>query len=180
MIVALEPEREVNNAEHLESLAEARRAVSRHSLEHLRDILAADLQRLLTVSVGERDYIVNGALSVLVRALPQREETIRYRLFVIRREVRDIAKLVDEVLRAYLLPLILSEAVRDILHRADKADLLVRENVRLLCLREPLKAIRHPLDRAHLCLAVYLRERFRVFLAESVMLLRENIFKQFL
>ena len=98
MIVALKPEREVDDAEHLKSLAEVRRAIAWNALEHLRDVLTSDLYRLLAVAVGKRDYIVNRALSVDVGGLAESQKSLLNRLRVVGREVRYVSELVDEVL----------------------------------------------------------------------------------
>ena len=87
MVVALEPEREVQYPEHLQSLAEARRAIARNSLEHRRDILATDAQSLLTVAGRERDNIVDSALAILIGGLAESQKSVLYRLFVVGREV---------------------------------------------------------------------------------------------
>ncbi len=69
MIVTLKPKGEVEDAEKLECLTEALRAVTWNTVKSLCDILAAHTSCLIPVAVGECDNVIYSALTVLIGIL---------------------------------------------------------------------------------------------------------------
>ncbi len=75
VVVPLQPQRIVEDAEHLKRLAEVGCAVARNAGQHLHHIAAVLLDRQALVAVAKVDDSINHTPAVFVRSLPHGEQT---------------------------------------------------------------------------------------------------------
>ena len=145
MVVPLQPQRVVEDAEHLERFAEVGRAVARDAGQHLHHIAAVLLDRQAFVAVAEVDNRIDHAPAVCVRVLPHGEQTRTDDPTVVKREVGDKAQLMDVVFCLDVRPLRLGKNVGLLFDRPHQDNLFKRLHLRLLGLAKQLKAAGHAL-----------------------------------
>ena len=126
VVVPLQPQRVMEDAEHLERLAKVGRAVARDAGQHLHHIAAILLNSQALVAVAEVDDGINHAPAVCVRILPHGKQTRTDDPTVIKREVGDKAQLMDVVFCSDVRPLRLGEDVGLFFDRPHQHDLFKR------------------------------------------------------
>ena len=146
VIIALEPERVVQDPEELQSLAQSPCGARGYLREHLGDVISADLLCVLAISFGKVEDRLYHAGAVLVGSFKARKKARLYCRNIIGCVIGLITVLVDGVLRPDRVPLLLREDVGQLSEGAHKNDLLTLENMRLLRTRGDLESLRHTLD----------------------------------
>ena len=165
VIFSLSPKGVVKYSEKLKHLAEGRSALMRDPVKDRYDILSAEFFRFGAVSVAESENGVDlgdrrtEERSALVVVLLYRVGKAKGCLFpaliksvgndasVIGAEVRQVAELMDEVVRFYVCPLFVCIDSRNIRHGADENYSLPLKNDRSLLLKHVVQAHCHTLYR---------------------------------
>ena len=147
MVVALQPEREMQNAEELKCLAEIARAVARNAVKNGNNVLAPHALCLGLIPVAKPDDGVNDALLRRRGVLAAGKKPLGNGFFVVGGEVGNVAQLMDIVVLANIRPLRLGQNVRQLANGAAQNDFFQGMNGRGFLLASRLKAAHHALLR---------------------------------